>query len=148
MADLGNSPFVRQSSPEARQTEPSKRKDSIPSIASVPICTKSSRPAEGDPLSPIEAIPQNELLDRLDETLLPIQLPVKGGRQDFVLHRAIGALSSNGFPVKPQNHRHSDDYIKANMPYNNTAIPPSEEITGSTALPCKIVYFGIAPNID
>ncbi|KAL8789685.1 MAG: hypothetical protein Q9195_006738 [Heterodermia aff. obscurata] len=24
---------------------------------------------------------------------------------------------------------------KANMPYNNTAIPPSEEITGSTALP-------------
>ena len=30
------------------------------------------------------------------------------------------------------------------MPYNNTAIPPSEEITGSTALPCMTLPLYIA----
>lgn len=33
---------------------------------------------------------------------------------------------------------------KGVMPYNNTAIPPSEEITGSTALPCMAVLLYIA----
>ena len=33
---------------------------------------------------------------------------------------------------------------KGAMPYNNTAIPPSEEITGSTALPCMAVLLCIA----
>lgn len=40
---------------------------------------------------------------------------------------------SQSLSVDNLHRRHS----ASNMPYNNTAIPPPEEVTGSAALPCK-----------
>ena len=48
---------------------------------------------------------------------------------------------------KVETPKLSSDYPrrkKRAMPYNNTAIPPSEEITGSTALPCMALLLYIA----
>jgi len=54
--------------------------------------------------------------------------------QDSLLsYSLLDTLRFQNFSISNLHRRHS----ASNMPYNNTAIPPPEEVTGSAALPCK-----------
>jgi len=54
--------------------------------------------------------------------------------QDLLLsYSLLNTIRSQNLPIGNLHRCHS----ASNMPYNNTAIPPPEEVTGSAALPCK-----------
>ena len=57
---------------------------------------------------------------------------------------SVVATVSNSKGQKETRRKKVSRIQKALMPYNNTAIPPSEEITGSTALPCMAILLYLA----